>query len=43
MTRIGSRPALSRQTAGVLGRVPPEEIPWEVRVGAMGRATASAP
>jgi len=35
VTRSGSRPALSASDAGVIGRVPPEEIAWQIRVGAM--------
>lgn len=38
--RGGSRPALSTKTAGVIGRAPPEDIPWQIRVGAMGRTNA---
>jgi hypothetical protein len=38
--RGGSRPALSTKTAGVIGRAPPEDIPWQIRVGAMGRRNA---
>jgi hypothetical protein len=38
--RGGSQPALSTKTAGVIGRAPPEDIPWQIRVGAMGRTTA---
>jgi hypothetical protein len=34
--RGGSQPALSTKTAGVIGRAPPEDIPWQIRVGAMG-------
>ena len=38
--RGGSQPALSTKTAGVIGRAPPEDIPWQIRVGAMGRTNA---
>lgn len=35
--RGGSRPDLSKNTTGIIGRVPPEEIPWQIRVGAMSK------
>jgi hypothetical protein len=35
--RGGSRPALSTSNTGTIGRVPPEEIPWQIRVGAMSK------
>jgi hypothetical protein len=38
--RGGSQPALSTKTAGVIGRAPPEDIPWQIRVGAMGQPDA---
>jgi len=38
--RGGSRPALSTKTAGVIGRAPPEDIPWQIRVGAMSQTNA---
>jgi len=40
--RGGSQPALSTKTAGVIGRAPPEDIPWQIRVGAMGRTNAGS-
>jgi len=38
--RGGSQTALSTKTTGVIGRAPPEDIPWQIRVGAMGLTNA---
>lgn len=36
--RGGSQPALSTRTTGVMGRAPPEDIAWQIRVGAMAKS-----